>query len=210
MKQIALKVAVQRFGLVGLTMAVCLFGQTAQAQLYKWVGPDGKVTYSDTPPPAGAKQLNTKAANAGGGSSVPLPADVAAAVAKNPVVLYTAPNCNPCNDGRALLKKRGVPFSEKTITSYEDGEKLKQISGQTSLPFLTISSTKFSGYSSTEWDQALSSAGYPESNKLPKDFKYAEAEPAAPLPPPVVKQEPEKRVVPPPKPKPVPDSGIRF
>jgi glutaredoxin len=210
MKQIALKVAVQRCGLVALTSALCLFGQTAQAQLYKWVGPDGKVTYSDTPPPAGAKQLNTKAANSGGGSSAPLPADVAAAVARNPVVLYTAPNCNPCNLGSALLKKRGVPFSEKTITSYEDGEKLKQISGQSQLPFLTISNTKISGFNDAEWELALSSAGYPESNKLPKDFKYADAEPAVPLPPPVVKQEPEKRVVPPPKPKPVPDSGIRF
>ena len=45
----------------------------AAAQLYKWVDKDGKVTYSDQPPPAGqSKQINV-----GGGAPAPAAAPAA-------------------------------------------------------------------------------------------------------------------------------------
>jgi glutaredoxin len=195
----------------GLTLtslvAICLFSGNASAQLYKWVGSDGKVTYSDTPPPAGAKQLGTKASNSDSGG-VPLPEDLAAAVGKNPVTLYTGgASCTPCNDGRTLLKQLGIPFSEKTVISNEDVEKLKKISGESQLPLLMINNSKFLGFNSANWRVALSSAGYPETNKLPKNYRYPAAEPAAPPPP------PDKKVIENdglPKLPPPSESGIRF
>lgn len=165
--------------------AVALLGiassQQASAQLYKWVGADGKVNYSDTPPPANAKQVTTQANTAGAQASVALPYELAAAVAKNPVTLYTFADCTPCNEGRALLKKRGVPFKEKTIKTREDSEKLKQVSGQEQLPLLLISSSKFTGYNEQQWNEALSQAGYPETSRLPANFSYSAPEPAAPV-----------------------------
>lgn len=42
-----------------LAAFLVLFAPLASAQLYKWVDKDGKVQYSDQPPPAGAsKQIN--------------------------------------------------------------------------------------------------------------------------------------------------------
>jgi glutaredoxin len=204
---------------IGLLCGAALLGiaapSNADAQLYKWVGADGKVTYSDTPPPANAKQLNTKASNSGRASSTPLPFELAAAVAKNPVTLYTFADCAPCNDGRALLKKRGVPFAEKTIKTNEDSAKLKQISGQVQLPLLIINSNKFTGFDSQQWEQALSQAGYPETSRLPKDYAYPAPEPAAPqveAKPEEAKKEvaPNKPAPKPPAPKKANDAGIRF
>jgi glutaredoxin len=204
---------------IGLIFCTALLGITtpgnAEAQLYKWVGADGKVTYSDTPPPTSAKQLNTKASNSGGSSSAPLPFELAAAVTKNPVTLYTFAECTPCNDGRALLKKRGVPFTEKTIKTSEDSARLKQISAQEQLPLLIISNSKFTGFDNQQWEQALSQAGYPETSRLPKDYVYPTPEPAAPLAEPKpdeVKKDviPNKPVPKPQPPKKANDAGIRF
>ena len=196
---------INSFTLAGLVMA-CLLSGNVHAQLYKWVGADGKVTYSDTPPPAGAKQLNTKAIS-GESSGVPLPEDLAAAVSKNPVTLYTGSSCNPCNDGRTLLKQLGIPFSEKTVDSNEDLDKLRKVSGQSQLPLLVISNSKFRGFSDAEWRVALNSAGYPETNKLPKNYRYPAAEPASPPPPPVKKVTADDGL---PKLPPPSESGIRF
>ena len=198
--------------LIGLAV---LFPGNVQAQLYKWVGADGKVTYSDTPPPANAKQLSTKANIAGGTNSTPLPFELAAAVAKNPVTLYTFADCAPCNEGRALLKKRGVPFAEKTIKTKEDSEKLKQVSGQEQLPMLIISSSKFTGFNDQQWQEALNQAGYPETSRLPKDYSYPPAEPAAPVTEPKPDDAKKEAVPAKPAPKPQPpkktnETGIRF
>ena len=196
---------INSFALTSLAM-VCLFSDNASAQLYKWVGADGKVTYSDNPPPAGAKQLSTKASG-GESSGVPLPEDLAAAVSKNPVTLYTGATCAPCNEGRTLLKQLGVPFSEKTVSSNDDLDKLKKVSGETQLPLLVISNSKFRGFNHADWRVALSSAGYPETNKLPKTYRYPAAEPAAPAPPPVKKVTENDGL---PKLPPPSESGIRF
>ena len=196
---------ISRLVFAGLAMA-CLLAGNAHAQLYKWVGADGKVTYSDTPPPVGAKQLSTKASG-GESSGVPLPEDLAAAVGKNPVTLYTGAACNPCNDGRTLLKQLGIPFSEKTVATNEDLDKLRKMSGQSQLPLLVINNSKFRGFGDAEWRTALRSAGYPETNKLPKEYRYPAAEPASPPPPPVKKVTADDGL---PKLPPPSESGIRF
>ena len=186
----------------------CLLAGNAHAELYKWVGADGKITYSDVPPPANAKQVERKNLSIDN-SSVPFPAELAAAVAQNPVTLYTSETCTPCNEGRALLKQQGIPFSEKTVSSNDDIAKLKQAGGDTQLPLLVIKNSKFRGFNSTEWRTALSSAGYPDTSKLPKEYRYPAAESAAPAPAPKTKNTPEKA---PPESnrKSESDTGIRF
>lgn len=163
-------------------VAMLAFSHTASAQMYKWIDANGKIVYSDTPPPPNAKKLGTKALNnAASISNVRLPAELAAAVAKNPVTFYSAANCAVCDEARNMLKQNGIPFGEKVIKSQEDIEKLKQISGEPQVPLMLISKSKFSGFSAAEWRTALSSAGYPETSMLPKEYRYPEPEPAAPV-----------------------------
>lgn len=166
-----------------LTLMLLLCAAGAQAELYKWVGPDGKVTYSDTPPPKTATQIQKKNLDISGGGDVNLPYELAEAAKTNPVTLYTTAKCAPCDDGRALLKSRGIPFSEKTVNSKDDLEKLQRVGGTSQLPVLMIGSSHRSGFESGTWGSALSAAGYPESNRLPKNYQQPRAEPAAPVKP---------------------------
>lgn len=167
-------------GLLPLSLLITLlFSAQVHAQLYKWVAPDGKITYSDTPPPSSVKKVEEKALTAGP-STAGLPYELAQAVKGNPVTLYTTAKCEPCTDARNLLNTRGVPFSEKTVNTNEEIARLKQVGGDKQLPFATIGSQKQSGFNSELWEAALTSAGYPATNQLPKAYRNPAPESAAP------------------------------
>jgi glutaredoxin len=163
------------------SLLICLlYAAGAHAQMYKWVGPDGKITYSDTPPPATAKQVERKNLQDGGISVADLPFELAEAVRNNPVTLYTTANCGACDSARSLLNRRGVPFKEKTITSADDISKLHDAGGESQLPFVTVGRSKQQGFESGAWNSLLSAAGYPESSILPRNYQAPKAEAAAP------------------------------
>ena len=202
--------------LVGLVAGIPLLPVSAQT-VYRVVGPDGKVTFSDKPPVDLGKAMTqeSKGSTADAGSPA-LPFNLRQTVGKYPVVLYTADNCAPCASGRTLLTSRGVPFSEKTVNTNEDGEALQRISGANSLPFVTIGGQQIKGFSDSEWTQFLNAAGYPKTSALPTSYRNP---PATPL---VVIQKPaapaevkEVKVAPSVRPNPAPDlsknpAGIQF
>ena len=144
-------------------------------QVYRIVGPDGRVTFSDRSPPTSANSGKSVEGNAGGASNnaapASLPFELRQAALKYPVVLYTGDNCAPCAAGRALLTSRGVPFSEKTVATAADTDALQRLSGGSSLPFLTIGSQQLNGFSDVEWMEFLSAAGYPKSSVLPSSYR---------------------------------------
>lgn len=145
-------------------------------QVYRIEAPDGKVTFSDRPPPASAsdaKTSETTTSSAGSAVAARLPYELRQVALKYPVVLYTAENCAPCVAGRSMLTSRGVPFREKTITTAADSEALQRLSGETSLPFLTIGSQQLKGFSDAEWTQFLNAAAYPKSSKLPASYRQS-------------------------------------
>lgn len=162
-------------------LAASFFANVSQAQqIYRIVGADGKVTFSDRPPAASSANVSSAGANAAGGSAAAgLPFELRQVASKYPVTLYTGDNCGPCNSGRSLLTSRGIPFAERTVTTSEDSQALQRMSGETSLPFVTIGSQQLSGFSDAEWTQYLNAAGYPATSALPASYR-------APAPAPLV------------------------
>lgn len=162
-----------------------LLGVTcAHAELYKWVGPDGKVTYSDIPPPPKAAGQVEKKSMGNGAGSVSLPYEVAEVAKNHPVTLFTTNKCQACDDGRALLSRRGIPYTEKTVNSNDDLLKLQQAGGDKELPLMLLGRTKYQGFLGSEWDSALTAVGYPTSNMLPSNYVNPPPQTAAPLPEP--------------------------
>jgi glutaredoxin len=162
-----------------LLLTALLAGSTlAQAQLYKSVGPDGKVTYSDSPPASAAK-VETRTFGSPNADTSNLPYELAQAVKNNPVTLYSGSECAPCDEARKFLNTRGVPFSEKTINSNADIEKLRLLDKDAQLPLLLIGRIKQKGFESSAWSRALTAAGYPESSKLPVNYTPSKPQAAA-------------------------------
>ena len=202
-------------------IAVCalFFGATAASNaqpVYRIVGPDGKVMFSDKPP-AEIKAKVTSAASASGGgvASSSLPFELRQVAQKYPVTLYTGENCGPCQSARAMLITRGVPFAEKTVTTAEDSQALLRLSGENSLPFATIGGQQLKGFSDAEWTQFLNAAGYPAASTLPSTYRQPAATPlvtVAAAPATTAPAAPARVATPAPAPTPAAanPSGIRF
>ncbi|MDP2449658.1 MAG: glutaredoxin family protein [Polaromonas sp.] len=209
-----------KFAAVGalLALAAGTFSSLAQAQpIYRIVGPDGKVTFSDKPPPATSNATVTAAGADGarGIATASLPFELRKVAGQYPVTLYSGENCGPCASARSLLITRGVPFTEKTISTNEDSQALQRISGDNSLPFLTIGSQQLKGFSDAEWTQFLDAAGYPKSSVLPASYRQAPATPlvtVAPTPATTTAARPATPAAPstPVTPPPSNPAGIRF
>ena len=169
------RIASTRLRMAALGAVLGLVSVSALAQgVYRIVGPDGRVSYSDQPPPAAnARPVTAGAPGSPGGANAQLPFELRQVASRYPVMLYTSPECAPCNSGRNLLNARGIPYSEKTVTTNDDAEALKRLSGQTSLPVVTIGSQQIKGYSDAEWTQFLDAAGYPKQSALPSAYRRA-------------------------------------
>jgi len=201
----------------GALLAAANAASNAQ-QVYRIVGPDGKVIFSDRPPSeTNAKVTAAAGLPRGGVSTASLPFELRQVVQRYPVILYTGDNCSPCQSARSMLITRGVPFTEKSVTTPEDSQALQRLSGESSLPFATIGGQQLKGFSDAEWTQFLNAAGYPASSVLPSSYRQAAATPLVAVsaaPATIAPAAPERAASPAPATQPAPaaasPSGIRF
>ena len=153
----------------------------AQAQVYRIVGPDGRVTFSDRPPPDGnatpAPTVAMPGAPGARGAASTLPAELRAVASRFPVVLYTSADCGPCTSARDFLVGRGIPFSEKTVATQADVQALRNVSGDARLPFATLGAQHLVGFAEAEWSRYLDAAGYPKTPALPVGYRNPPPEP---------------------------------
>lgn len=199
-------------------IAVALLASLPAWALYKVVGPDGKVTYTDKPPPAdAAAKVSSVRAGSTPAAEGGLPYELRQPVQKYPVVLYTSTECVPCDSARQLLLQRGIPFTEKRLSTDQDARAYDQLGGGRTVPGLGIGSQQLRGLNTAEWNQYLDAAGYPKESRLPRGWTpppvtpLVDAKPVA-APAPETAREPAQVNVRRPAPAPAqPASGnIRF
>ncbi|MSQ19299.1 MAG: glutaredoxin family protein [Betaproteobacteria bacterium] len=81
-----------------------------------------------------------------------------------PVSLYTAPKCGaPCDNARNYLNKRGVPYSEVSITDAKQHDELVKLAGGAELPMLRVGKQINKGFEASMYSGALDAAGYAKS-----------------------------------------------
>lgn len=175
--------------IAGVALAAALAAAAADAatNVYRWVDAQGKVHFSDTPPPVEAKSVSQKRM---GGTYVEesnLPYATQIAMKRNPVTLYTAKDCGaPCDRGRELLGSRGVPYTERNaLGDNETLEALRKLTGGSGeVPLLQVGESKVKGWDEGSWNSALDAAGYPRTRLpgTPASVRAPEAAADAPAP----------------------------
>jgi hypothetical protein len=150
--------------------------------LYKVVGPDGRVTYSDRAPTATPTSARVEAFRPGHSSAQDpgLPFELRQLTQRYPVVLYTSEDCGPCDRGRQLLLQRGVPFTERKLVTEEDGKAFDKLGAGRTLPGLAVGSRQLRGLNTADWASYLDAAGYPKESRLPAGWKPPAATPLTP------------------------------
>jgi glutaredoxin len=158
-------------------------GAQAQSSVYRWVDKDGKIHFSDTPPPQDAKSSSHRTLGGGYAQDSQLPYATQVAMKRNPVMVYTSTDCGDvCGRARDLLSRRGIPFTEKNVqASRVDADALRKLAGsqEVDVPFLVVGENKFKGYEEDTWNSALDTAGYPRT-RLPGQVTAPTPAPAAP------------------------------
>ncbi len=153
-------------GLSGLLLAAACAAAAAQGSdtVYRTVGPDGRVTYSQVPP-AGttpARKLEFEKLPAS-----PLPAyllkfrddmargSAAAAAAPAGLRLFSAKWCGYCKQARAWLSGQGVAFEEVDIDQPAGMAAFAQAGGRGSVPLLVGSGVRLQGFSPDSYAAAV-------------------------------------------------------
>lgn len=165
--------------LSSLLAALALLSGSSAWALYKVVGPDGRITYTDRPPsdrPAQAIRANGATASTEG-----LPYELQRVVSRYPVTLFTGPKCPSCDAGRQMLKDRGVPFVEKTVSTSDDAKAYTKQENTDQLPSVRIGQKQLLGYSQSDWTSYIDAAGYPAKSALPLNYRWPEPSPLADL-----------------------------
>jgi len=168
---------------ISLAVLLTLAGLGTPAwAVFKVVGPNGQVTYSDRPPADAGSRVQQLSPQATPIPSNNLPPVLREATTRYPVALYTAPECEVCESARRYLSRRGVPYTENTITSPEDRALFNSRFSTSSItvPTLTIGAQKVEGFQEATWASYIDAAGYPKSSALPPGYKQPGAAPLAP------------------------------
>ena len=143
---------------------------TANAQaVYRWVDADGRVQYSDTPPPPGTKGVQEKNVSGSSIQNNELSLVAQDAQKKNPVTIYVSECGESCDAAKAYLGKRGIPHTVVDPTrTIELNKKFKEETGGTVVPVIKIGEKRLSGWSESAWSSALDAAGYPKTPPFSK------------------------------------------
>lgn len=151
--------------LKGFLFLVCCLGVSAAAAqgAYRWVDETGKVHFGDRPPP-GAREVKPLRPSAPVAVEKPLPYATRQAMANFPVTLYVSPDCGEgCQLAVDFLKRRGVPFTQKSVEKEEELAALKALTGgEAFVPVLTVGPRVKKGFEAGEWERLLDAAGYPK------------------------------------------------
>ena len=123
----------------------------------------GGVTFRDRCPPEANQIAEQKLA---GAARTNADTKLAAVLQRNPVQLFSMPNCDACDLVRHQLQARKIQFAEHHVdTDAEQQNALKALAGSLTVPAVAIGKQVVTGYNRSALDNALKQAGYP----LPTD-----------------------------------------
>src|SRR5437879_1744375 len=131
-------------------------------QVYRYVDTEGRVVYSDKPPPPNAKDAQAKRIGGNSIETSELSYATQQAQERFPVTLYSFACGVVCDTAQALLNKRGVPHTVIDVSQGDGAEKLKRLTGGLDAPALQVGDQHALGFNESKWQTLLSDAGYPK------------------------------------------------
>ena len=169
------------------TAGFCHAQAQGPAQVYRYVDEEGRVVYSDKPPPANAKNAQAKRITSNLIETSELGYASQIAQERFPVTLYSFACGEICDNAEALLNRRGVPHATVNVSELQGAEQLKRLTGGQDAPVLQVGDAYARGFNDSKWQSMLDDAGYPKApapRRAPaRTAAVAPAEKAAPLAP---------------------------
>ncbi|HEX7812619.1 MAG TPA: glutaredoxin family protein [Burkholderiales bacterium] len=131
------------------------------ADMYKWVDDNGKVHYTDNPPPGKkAKKLDLKVNSISGPAIVSTVGKPGSATSSAKIRLYTTTWCGYCKKAKSYLQARGTPFQEIDVENSAQGRSEFSALGGRGVPVILVGNQRMDGYSEGTLAGMLKQAGF--------------------------------------------------
>jgi len=151
---------------VAVVLVATAAASVSAQQMYRYVDADGRVVYTDRPPPPNARQVEQKNLRGNVIETGDTPLATREAQQRNPVTLFVFDCGELCDRAKGLLNRRGVPHELLDTTNADNAERLKKASGGLEVPVLQVGSRILKGLDESQWQAALDQAGYPRTPPL--------------------------------------------
>ncbi|MDR0769761.1 MAG: DUF4124 domain-containing protein [Burkholderiales bacterium] len=169
------------------------FNVSAQDKnLYRYLDADGRVVYTDRPPPPSAKDTQIKRPSGNFIETDKISAGTRQAMERFPVTLYAFSCGTLCEEAEALLQKRGIPYTFVNTQDETGIERLKKLTGGLQVPVLQVGTDFARGFNETSWQQMLDQGGYAKDAGVKTAVKHT----SAPAPSSAPEHEPEPEAAP--------------
>ena len=148
----------------GVAIVVAALAAAQAQQVFRYVDKDGKVVYTDRPPPADSKEVQAKRLSPNFIENNAVPLATTQAMDRFPVTLYTFSCGLVCTNAEGLLNRRGVPFSTVNVEEPKGADQLQKLTGEQQAPVLQVGDKIIAkGFNEARWTALLDEAGYPKS-----------------------------------------------
>ena len=166
---------------IALLMLLASTASMAQVQqVYRYVDAEGRIVYSDKPPPPNARDAQAKRIGGNSIETSDLSYATQQAQERFPVTLYTFACGVVCDTAQGLLNKRGVPHTVIDVSQGDGAEKLKRLTGGLDAPAMQVGDQHALGFNESKWQNLLNDAGYPKT-PAPRTTPVGRASAPAPV-----------------------------
>ena len=128
-------------------------------QIHRWVDADGRVQYSDKPPP-GVKSRPVEV-RINSYSGTPVVSGAPSAGATRPEIrMYATDWCPYCKKAQAYFAQQGIRYAHIDIEKSEAGKAEYQRHGGRGVPLILVGTQRMNGFSEERLAQMLKAVGY--------------------------------------------------
>jgi glutaredoxin len=158
-----------RFALLACVAA--LLSSTSEAQMYRVVGPDGRVTYTDQAPQGkgtSVKEVNIPSYPEPQRWQAPTPTSEAASTSSskgeapaspsNELVMYSTQSCDYCKQARSYMRARSIAYREVDVGKDKAGAAEFARLGGKGVPLFSLGRQTLAGFSADSFDAFLRSS----------------------------------------------------
>ncbi|MEC5386226.1 glutaredoxin domain-containing protein [Uliginosibacterium sp. H3] len=155
--------------IVLLSACLLLTQGLAEAAVYKVIGKDGKVIYTDEPPADGTNARELRVQSYSGPAQqgklsaqedwqAILKRPAASNSAPPPVVMYSTDWCGYCKQARQYMRAKNIAFSDRDVEKDKSAQAQYAKLGGRGVPYFVIGRLTLAGFSQDSFDATLRDA----------------------------------------------------
>ena len=128
-------------------------------QIHRWVDADGRVQYSDKPPPGVASKPVEARINSYGGT--PVVSGTSSPVASRPEIkMFATDWCPYCRRAQSFFARQGISYTHIDVEKSDAGHAEYRSLGGRGVPLIMVGTQRMNGFSEERLAQMLKAAGY--------------------------------------------------